>query len=337
MTKTRHYPPGWGLFCSMEIDGWLLPASVACVHYELARWQRWLAGNRLDWRQVTVVHVREWLRAISVQAHSTVIKRAWVLRRLYGWALRMELIEANPWTLVSQPICRPWQMPRFTPSQQAVERLLEQPDVRTLHGIRDRAMLEMLYACGLRASELLGLHVLDVQCGFRGRHVRVLGKGMVERMVVYHETAQHWLDLYMQAARPQLLARAGKRQQEQFFVHDAGRNGQLSYRVLRTLIRRYADAAGMPLLTAHSLRHAFATHLYHAGAALSIIQQLLGHRNLQTTTIYAKPDLEHLRYLIEWHHPRGQYYTDPRQLRRQRLREQKESDARPSRPIYVGY
>ena len=71
-----HYPPGWGLFCSMEIDGWLLPASVACVHYELARWQRWLAGNRLDWRQVTVVHVREWLRAISVQAHSTVIKRA---------------------------------------------------------------------------------------------------------------------------------------------------------------------------------------------------------------------------------------------------------------------
>ena len=92
-----------------------------------------------------------------------------------------------------------------------------------------------------------------------------------------------------------------------------------------------------PELTAHSLRHAFATHLYHAGAALSIIQQLLGHRNLQTTTIYAKPDPEHLRYLIEWHHPRGQYYTDPRQLRRQRLREQKESDARPSRPIYVGY
>lgn len=293
----------------------LLPASATCVNYELIRWQRWLMGHRLHWQEVTHEHVQQWLQAVSTQAHATVVKRSWVLRKLYEWAQQAGHVQTSPWLRIARPIYRGWQTPRFTPCKQAVLRLLEQPDIRTPHGIRDRAMLELLYAAGLRASELLSLHVLNVSEGLKDRHIRVTGKGQVERMVVYHETAQHWLDLYLKTARPWLLERIGK-PRNQFFVHDKGRDGQLSYRVLRTLVRRYADAAGMPLLTAHSLRHAFATHLYHGGASLSVIQQLLGHSDLQTTTIYARPDPERLRHLVEHHHPRGLYYVQPRRRSR---------------------
>jgi len=182
--------------------------------------------------------------------------------------------------------------------------LLLQPDTGTSRGVRDRTIIELLYASGLRASELLGLRVDQINP--KERAIRVMGKGQIERMVVYGESARTWLRYYLLGTRSRLLRRTG-RNHYQLFVNDKG-DGNLTYGVLKSIIRRHADAAGMPLLTAHSLRHAFATHLYQGGANLRVIQMLLGHACLATTTIYAKTSAKQLTELIDRHHPRGSRY-----------------------------
>ncbi|MCL1962058.1 MAG: tyrosine-type recombinase/integrase [Desulfovibrionaceae bacterium] len=291
----------------------LAASTMRGVRYELALWAHWLTVNQRSWHEVTPGDLLAWLGAIvASQADKTVDRRVWVLRRLYRWAHLEGLIDSDPWQFITRPVRhRTWQ-PRYTPALSAIHGLLAQPDTRTVAGIRDRAIMELLYASGLRASELIGLKCHQVSAGAKDRCIKVMGKGLRERLVIYGDHAATWLRYYARAARPHLLRQAGPI--DQCFVNDT-RSGELTYPVLRRFIKRYAAASGQPLLTAHSLRHAFATHLYHGGANLRVIQMLLGHSHLQTTTVYVSTSTAHLRELLERHHPRGLHYR-PQKFRR---------------------
>ena len=311
MMGGRHFPAEWGAFLA-SVDLNMLPGSFQALCYGLERWRRWLDANGIEWQQVTPGQAQQWLgEMLATYARSTVNLRLWPLRLLYQWAAREGCIASNPFEFLTLPLDRVRRKPRFMPSEDEVLRLLEMPDTSTYVGVRDRAMLELLYASALRAGELLSLSVFSVAEYFKQRVLRVTGKGQVERFVAYHETAQQWLSVYQQQARPALLEYAGVRFQRQFFVNHRSRDARLSYGVLRRVIRRNADAAGLPRLTAHSLRHACASHMYCNGASMEFLRCFLGHREIDTTAIYIQLTPEYLRDIYHWHHPRGDFYVPP--------------------------
>ena len=184
-------------------------------------------------------------------------------------------------------------------SEAEVEALLAAPEVETDLGLRDRAMLELLYACGLRVSELVGLPyaALDLGMGV----VRVFGKGGKERLVPLGEEAGDWLRRYMDDARPALL---GRRVSDALFV--TARAAAMTRQAFWYRIKHYAASAGIrTALSPHTLRHAFATHLLNHGADLRVVQMLLGHADITTTQIYTHVARERLKQLHAAHHPRG--------------------------------
>ena len=211
----------------------------------------------------------------------------------FAWAA----LAADP-TLKLDPPKRPPRFPK-TLTEGDVEALLAAPDVATPLGLRDRAMLEVLYAAGLRVSELVALKRVDVS--FDMAVVRVLGKGGKERMVPLGEQAIAWLDRYLREARPALLA---GRASAAVFVTQRG--GGLTRQAFWHLIKRHGARAipGKPL-SPHTLRHAFATHLLNHGADLRVVQLLLGHADISTTQIYTHVARERLKTLHAKHHPRG--------------------------------
>jgi integrase/recombinase XerD len=184
-----------------------------------------------------------------------------------------------------------------------VDALLSAPDITTPLGLRDRAMLEMMYASGLRVSELVSLKTLHVS--LNEGVLRIMGKGSKERLVPFGEEAREWLQRYMGQARPGML---GQRQTQDLFVTTSGSTpGTAMSRVMFwSLVKRYAIAAGITApLSPHTLRHAFATHLLNHGADLRAVQMLLGHADISTTTIYTHVARERLKTLHAQHHPRG--------------------------------
>ena len=224
-------------------------------------------------------------------------RRVSSLKRFYRYCLRERLIEDDP-TLRLDP---PKRVPRFpkTLSEGDVDALLAAPAVGTPLGMRDRAMLEALYATGLRVSELVSLKLfeVDLQAGV----VRVLGKGSKERLVPLGEEAVGSVREYLSSARKALL---GKRSSDALFV--TGRGGAMTRQAFWHLIRRYgARAIPGKRLSPHVLRHAFATHLINHGADLRVVQLLLGHADISTTQIYTHVARERLKQLHAKHHPRG--------------------------------
>ncbi len=219
------------------------------------------------------------------------------LRRFGQWQVRIGARDADPVALVESPrLGRP--LPK-APGEPAIEALLAAPDPQTPAGLRDRAMLELMYATGLRVSELVGLELANVN--LRQGVVRVLGKGGKERLVPIGDEAGHWLDRYAREVRPGL---AGKRVEPALFL--AERGGPLTRQAFWQTVRDHALTAGLPgSLSPHGLRHAFATHLLNHGADLRALQLLLGHANLSTTQIYTLIAREGLKRLHASHHPRG--------------------------------
>jgi integrase/recombinase XerD len=219
------------------------------------------------------------------------------LKRFYQYCLRERRVAADP-TLKLEP---PRRVPRFpkTLSEADVEALLEAPDVETPRGLRDRAMLELLYACGLRVSELVGLKLFaaDLEAGV----VRILGKGSKERLVPLGEEAVSWLKRYLVESRATLLRR---RSAQALFVTERGA-GMTRQAFWRNLKRYGARAIPGKALSPHVLRHAFATHLINHGADLRAVQMLLGHADISTTQIYTHVARERLKALHAKHHPRG--------------------------------
>jgi integrase/recombinase XerD len=218
-------------------------------------------------------------------------------RQFYRWLLRERRISADPTALIESP-----KLGRGLPkaiSEEQVERLLAAPDTGTALGLRDRAMLELMYATGLRVSELTGLELSNLGMG-RGV-VRVLGKGGKERLVPLGEEARSWVQRYLDTARPELLKGAAC---SHVFV--TARQAGMTRQSFWHRLRHHARQAGISTtLSPHGLRHSFATHLLNHGADLRVVQLLLGHSDLSTTQIYTHVAREGLKRLHEQHHPRG--------------------------------
>ena len=219
------------------------------------------------------------------------------LKRFYRYCLRQGRIKADPTLRIDAP-----KLPRGLPkslTEEDVESLLEAPPVEKALGLRDRAMLETLYASGLRVSELVTLKLGQVSQDMGV--VRVVGKGSKERLVPLGEEAIAWIRRYLKEARPEILA---GRAADALFV--TARGGAMTRQMFWTLLRRYALVAGLRKpISPHTLRHAFATHLLNHGADLRVVQLLLGHSDISTTQIYTHVARERLKQLHAKHHPRG--------------------------------
>ncbi len=219
------------------------------------------------------------------------------LKRFYQFALRQGKLDVDPTLNIDSP-----KLPRHLPkslTEQDVERLLAMPRLETPLGLRDRAMLEVLYASGLRVSELVTLKV--AQLSHDMGVVRILGKGAKERLVPVGEVALDWVQRYALEARPPLL---DGRQSDALFVTSRGQ--PMTRQAFWHLIKRHAAQAGIHgAISPHTLRHAFATHLLNHGADLRVVQLLLGHADISTTQIYTHVARERLKQLHAKHHPRG--------------------------------
>lgn len=256
------------------------------------------------WDRVSEAEVRAYLDSLrSSNAVSTLRLKQWMVKRLYSWA-RQAGIAALRTSRAILELRGGRALRRAPPTRNQMVKLLKQPNTSTPRGVRDRAVLEVLYGTGLRATELLGLTLDQVQ---HGKCMTVLGKGAKERLVVLGEHALHWISQY-KVLRHSLLAAGGheSRSTQKLFV-STGRYPDFQYLELWRMVRRYGDKCGLHV-SPHQLRHAFATHLYQGKAPLESIRLLLGHEQLATTAMYVFRYQEDNQLLWHRHHPRGSGY-----------------------------
>ncbi|HEX9810933.1 MAG TPA: site-specific tyrosine recombinase XerD [Burkholderiales bacterium] len=287
-------------FCdALWLEHGLSPHTISAYRSDLIRFSRYLRANRRSLLQVTRAEVGGYLahRYRSRARASTAARLLSTLRRFYRYLLRERRIERDPTALVDSPKLARGLPRSLTESQ--VEQLLAAPDTATALGLRDRAMLETLYATGMRVSELVGLTLGQV--GVVQGVIRVIGKGNKERLVPLGEEAIEWLSRYQREARASLLR---KHSTDSVFV--TARGGAMTRQAFWYNLKRYARRAGIRVpLSPHTLRHAFATHLLNHGADLRAVQMLLGHADLSTTQIYTHVARARLQELHARHHPRG--------------------------------
>ena len=284
---------------TLWLEAGLSKNTLSSYRADLSLFSAWLTPRGKALAQVGPVDIHDYLRDFSRRAKSTSQRRLIAsLRRFYQHLLAVGGIKADP-TLNLSPPPRPERFPKAL-SEAQVEALLAAPDIDTPLGLRDRAMLEVLYATGLRVSELVALKLFEV--GLNEGVVRVFGKGAKERLVPLGQVALEWLERYLKQARPQLLA--GKPCDAVFVTRRAA---GLSRQMFWHLIKRHAARAGIDpaRISPHTLRHAFATHLINHGADLRVVQLLLGHADISTTQVYTHVARERLKQLHAQHHPRG--------------------------------
>ena len=288
---------------ALWLEDGLSANTLAAYRRDLGLFSDWLNGAQaLPLLQTQEHHLQAYFAERHVHSKATSAnRRLTVFRRFFHWALREGLVPADP-TLKLLAAKQALRVPK-TLSEAQVEALLAAPDAADPLGLRDRAMLELMYASGLRVSELVQLKTLHVSPS--ESVLRVLGKGSKERLVPYGQIAGEWLSRYLKEARSALLQ---GRQSDALFVTSAGpKAGSGMSRVMFwNLVKRYAVQAGITApLSPHTLRHAFATHLLNHGADLRAVQMLLGHADISTTTIYTHVARERLKTLHAQHHPRG--------------------------------
>lgn len=264
---------------------------------DLTLFAHWLARTGSDLVSARRSDVLSFLGATPGTSARTLARRLSSLRQLYAYLVREGLINEDPCTTVEGP-----RVGRALPhslSETDVERLLRGPNVESATGLRDRSMLELLYATGLRVTELVRLN--RAQINLRQGVVRVTGKGGKDRLVPIGEEGVAWLQRYLEGGRDTLLKRVLS---EYLFV--TARGGPMTRQAFWYLIKRYARQAGIQKpLSPHTLRHAFATHLVNHGADLRVVQLLLGHSDISTTQIYTHVARARLKELHGRHHPRG--------------------------------
>jgi integrase/recombinase XerD len=290
-------------FCDrLWLEDGLAKNTLDAYRRDLRLFAGWLATRAGSLRSAGEADVLGYLafrhsQGASRMRAATQARLASSLKRFYRYALAANLASADP-TVRLDPPKRP---PRFPKSltEADVEALLAAPDVSTPAGLRDRAMIEMLYAAGLRVSELVALRHAQVSLDMGV--VRVLGKGAKERMVPVGEEAIAWLQRYLREARPKLVKGGAS---DAVFVTPRG--GAMTRQAFWHLVKRHgARAIPGKHLSPHTLRHAFATHLLNHGADLRVVQLLLGHADISTTQIYTHVARERLKQLHAKHHPRG--------------------------------
>jgi integrase/recombinase XerD len=272
--------------------------TLAAYRRDLSLYAAWLGGQGRAIDSTAEADINAYFAAKHGESKATTAnRRLTVFKRYFRWALRERRITADP-TLRLESARQPLRVPR-TLTEAQVEALLDAPDVDTPLGLRDRTMLELMYASGLRVSELVGLKTFNVSMG---EHVlRVFGKGSKERLVPFGQVARDWIARYLAEARPAIL---GGQQTDDLFVTARGQG--MTRVMFWIIVKKHARTAGVTApLSPHTLRHAFATHLINHGADLRAVQMLLGHADISTTTIYTHVARERLKQLHAQHHPRG--------------------------------
>ncbi len=275
--------------------------TLAAYRNDLASLAHWLGSQQTELKNAQQGELQGFLAHRFEQGgkNRSAARLLSSMRRFYLWLLRERRIQADPVALIEAP--KPEQpLPRSL-SEAQVEALLFAPDINQPLGLRDRAMLEMLYATGLRVSELIGLQFSQVSID--PGVVRVMGKGNKERLVPLGEEAIDWLQNYMGNARADLMVQHPPC--NALFVTNRGRG--MSRQAFWYLLKRYALKAGInpEVLSPHTLRHAFATHLLNHGADLRVVQMLLGHSDISTTQIYTHVAKQRLHDIYQQHHPRA--------------------------------
>ena len=297
------------------------PHTLSNYRREITQFMEFARGRGVTaWDQVTPALLRAWLASLHAQGYvkASVARRVSELRAFYAYLKRIGQVEGNPAQAISAPKL-PQRLPRPLPLEE-VEALLAAPDLATPQGQRDRAMLELLYAAGLRVSELLALDINAID--LTQAQVRVMGKGAKERVALIGAPAVSALQVYLTDGRARLLE--GQRPEEQesrgaeprggrgvggrrngaLFLNRFG--GRLSISMFTRTLKAYARAAGIQHpVTPHMLRHSFATHLLDRGADLRTVQELLGHESPSTTQIYTEVSQSHLRETVLHAHPRA--------------------------------
>ena len=275
----------------------LAAATLSAYGSDLSYFSRWLASRGLELGGARRHDVLEFITEHAHWPPRSIARRLSALRRFYQYLERDGRIRDNPCDRIDAPrLGRP--LPSVL-SERDVERLLAAPEVGTALGLRDRAMLEVLYATGLRVSELVGLGIEQVN--LRQGVVRVVGKGDRERLVPLGEPAVEWLERFLGQGRSEIL---GARPSPALFP--TGRGRSMTRQAFWHLIKRYARRADISRdISPHTMRHAFATHLLDHGADLRVVQLLLGHRDISTTQIYTHVARERLKVMHARHHPRG--------------------------------
>lgn len=297
--QAAHHPKLDAFIDHLWLEDGLAKNTLDSYRADLATFALWCdTKEKVGLYEVTNAHIQQYLAVkfplTSVRSIHRLIAS---LRRFYRYALREKCIQQDPTLQIESP-----KLPRSLPkslNEQEVELLLKAPNAEQPLGLRDRAMLELLYASGLRVSELVGIRVseLSTQDGV----VRVTGKGSKTRLVPMGEEAADWIDRYLKYARPLLLQ---NRLCDTLFV--TNRAEGMTRQAFWHIIKRYALIAGITKhISPHVLRHAFATHLLNHGADLRVVQMLLGHSDISTTQIYTHVARERLKSLHSMHHPRG--------------------------------
>ncbi|MBK6595025.1 MAG: site-specific tyrosine recombinase XerD [Burkholderiales bacterium] len=276
--------------------------TLAAYRRDLTLYATWLQTQARSLHQTTELDLQAYFsEQHAITKATTANRRLTVFKRYFRWALREGLLHTDP-TLKLQSAKQALRVPK-TLTEAQVEALLAAPDTAQALGVRDRTMLELMYASGLRVTELVTLKTFNLS--LNDNVLRVLGKGSKERLVPFGQVASQWLRQYLGTARPELLA--GKQTDDLFITARGATAGTAMSRVMFWMVvKKHAFAAGIRVpLSPHTLRHAFATHLINHGADLRAVQMLLGHADISTTTIYTHIARERLAALHQLHHPRA--------------------------------
>ncbi|WP_083745129.1 site-specific tyrosine recombinase XerD [Variovorax sp. KK3] len=285
---------------ALWLEDGLSKNTLAAYRLDLVLFAQWLhanTGRAIDAAVESDLQAYMGARLVDKGKATSANRRLTVFKRYFRWAVREHRIQADP-TLRLVPAK---QSPRAikTLSEKQVDDLLGAPDVDTPLGLRDRAMLELMYASGLRVSELVALRVFELS--LNDGVLRVVGKGNKERLVPFGGEARRWIERYMDESRPAIL---DGQQTPDLFV--TARGSGMTRMMFWIIVKKHALAADIHVpLSPHTLRHAFATHLLNHGADLRAVQLLLGHADISTTTIYTHVARERLKQLHAQHHPRG--------------------------------
>ncbi|WP_171962560.1 site-specific tyrosine recombinase XerD [Bordetella trematum] len=290
---------------ALWLEDGLAANTLAAYRRDLSAFARWLQapeappGSAGQLCEASAADLAAWFAACHEDSRpATANRRLATLRRFFAWALREGRCAADP-CLSLEAARQPLRVPK-TLSEGQVEALLQAPDLSLARGLRDRAMLETLYATGVRVTELVSLRTLDVSLADGVLRV-VQGKGGRDRLVPLGAEAAHWLQRYLEQARAEL---AGARVSDALFI--TARAQAMSRQAFWQLVKKYARVADVQApLSPHVLRHAFATHLLNHGADLRVVQLLLGHADISTTQIYTHVARERLKSLHAAHHPRA--------------------------------
>ena len=289
-----------GFLTHAKVEKGLASNTVSAYHRDLAKFAEFAQKRKLTLESVTRDDLVDFLADLyRHKLESKSVARHLVsVRNFFRYAQTHEMISSDPTQNLESPKIRR-SLPGYLRLEE-VERLLVQPDAKTPYGLRDRAMLEVLYSAGLRVSELVGLRVTDLDT--KTGAVRCIGKGDKERIVPVGKKALSTVDHYMQEARPKLIGKA--KGSPMLFVNRRG--GKLSRVGVWKILSAYGRRAGLRVaLTPHMLRHSFATHLLERGADLRSVQLMLGHADISTTQIYTHVVEERLKQIYRAHHPRA--------------------------------